>query len=70
MQLCPDGIVGPDPDVLIPFSLEQTSPGIFRVRPTEPLSIGEFGFFSLAGANPTAGAGLGLALFDFGVDPQ
>ena len=70
MDIVAGGIIGPDPEVLVPFSFERTSPGVFRVKPTEPLGIGEFCFFNLANANPAAGASLGLALFDFGVDPQ
>ena len=70
MDIVADGISGPDPDVLVPFNFERTAPGVFRVRPTEPLGIGEFCFFNLADANPMAGASLGLAIFDFGIDLQ
>ena len=70
MDIVADGITGPDPEMLVPFSFEQTSLGVFRIRPTVPLGLGEFCFFNLASANPMAGASLGLPLFDFGIDLQ
>lgn len=57
---------GPDLDVVIPFSTEQVDSGTFRVQPSEPLGLGEFGFFLL---DTGADMQRGVTVWDFGVDP-
>ena len=57
---------GPDLDVVIPFSTEQVDSGTFRVQPSEPLGLGEFGFFLL---DTGADMQRGFTVWDFGVDP-
>ena len=53
-------------EVVIPVRTERVGAGAYRLRPTEPLGLGEFGFFRLeAGAD----IGPGLPVYDFGIDP-
>jgi hypothetical protein len=51
----------------VEFEVEKLSGGVYRVRPAEPLPLGEYAFFYAAGAS-TLGAGATGKLFDFGVD--
>lgn len=57
---------GPDLDVVIPFSTEQVDSGTFRVQPSEPLGLGEFGFFVL---DTGVDMQRGVTVWDFGIDP-
>ena len=57
---------GPDLDVVIPFRTEQVDSGTFRVQPSEPLGLGEFGFFLL---DTRVEMQRGVTVWDFGVDP-
>lgn len=51
----------------VPFSVERLEPGIYRVRPTDPLPPGEYCFFHAAGVSAMGGSAMGR-LYDFGVD--
>lgn len=51
---------------VIPVSTERLDDGTYRLRPSEPLGLGEFGFIRLeTGEDITRG----LTVHDFGVDP-
>lgn len=53
-------------EAVIPLSTELLDDGMYRIRPAEPLGLGEFGFISLeTGEDITRG----LTVHDFGVDP-
>ena len=53
-------------EVVIPVRTERVDAGKYRLRPVEPLGLGEFGFFRLeTGADITRG----LTVYDFGIDP-
>lgn len=51
----------------VELRIERQEPGVYRVRPREPLEPGEYCFFYAAGASAFAATGTGK-LFDFGVD--
>ena len=53
-------------EVVIPVRTEPVGGGAYRLRPTEPLGLGEFGFFRL---ETGADIAPGLAVYDFGIDP-
>ena len=53
-------------EAVIPVSTERLDDGTYRLRPSEPLGLGEFGFIRLeTGEDITRG----LTVHDFGVDP-
>ena len=52
-------------EVVIPVRSERVGGG-YRFRPTEPLGLGEFGFFRLETGVDIA---RGLTVYDFGIDP-
>lgn len=53
-------------EAVIPVSTERLEDGTYRLRPAEPLGLGEFGFIRLeTGEDITRG----LTVHDFGVDP-
>lgn len=53
-------------EAVIPVSTERLEDGRYRLRPAEPLGLGEFGFIRLeTGEDITRG----LTVHDFGVDP-
>ena len=53
-------------EVVIPVRTEHVGAGAYRLRPTEPLGLGEFGFFRL---ETGADIAPGLTVYDFGIDP-
>ena len=53
-------------EVVIPVRTERIGAGAYRLRPTEPLGLGEFGFFRL---ETGADIAPGLTVYDFGIDP-
>ena len=53
-------------EVVIPVKTERVGAGTYRFRPTEPLGLGEFGFFRL---ETGADIAPGLTVYDFGIDP-
>ena len=53
-------------EVLIPVRTERVDAGKYRLRPVEPLGLGEFGFFRL---ETGADIARGLTVYDFGIDP-
>ena len=53
-------------EAVVPVSTERLEDGTYRLRPAEPLGLGEFGFIRLeTGEDITRG----LTVHDFGVDP-
>jgi hypothetical protein len=63
------GINAPDRDWVIPVSITEERPGLWRVVPEEALPPGEYGYYSgPAAAYVTKGNPAG-ELFEFGVDP-
>ena len=57
---------GPDLEVVVPFRTEQIDSGTFRVQPSEPLGLGEFGFLLL---DTGVDMQRGVTVWDFGIDP-
>ena len=53
-------------EAVIPVSTERLEDGMYRLRPAEPLGLGEFGFIRLETGEDI---GRGLTVHDFGVDP-
>ena len=53
-------------EVVIPVRTERVDAGKYRLRPVEPLGLGEFGFFRL---ETSADIARGLTVYDFGIDP-
>ena len=53
-------------EVVIPVRTEPAGAGKYRLRPVEPLGLGEFGFFRL---ETGADIARGLTVYDFGIDP-
>jgi hypothetical protein len=53
-------------EIVIPVRTERFGAGAYRLRPTEPLGLGEFGFFRL---ETGADIARGLTVYDFGIDP-
>jgi hypothetical protein len=61
------GMTAPDSKWLIPCTMTQDSPGIWKLVPDAPLAAGEYGVFT-----PTVAGGMQIPasgdLYDFGVD--
>ena len=53
-------------EVVVPVRTERVDAGKYRLRPVEPLGLGEFGFFRL---ETGADIARGLTVYDFGIDP-
>ena len=53
-------------EVVIPVRTERVGAGAYRLQPTEPLGLGEFGLFRLETGADIAPS---LTVYDFGVDP-
>ena len=63
LDVLPGGV---DLEVVIPVRTERVAAGTYRLRPAEPLGLGEFGFFRL---DTGAVVGPGSTAYDFGIDP-
>ena len=63
LDVLPGGV---ELEVVIPVRTERVGAGAYHLRPTEPLGLGEFGFFRL---ETGADIAPGLTVHDFGIDP-
>lgn len=58
---------GVDSKDIADFSIKKLRPGVYEVKPRNPLPPGEYCFFYQGGAASSGGVG---KLFDFGIDPD
>ncbi|MEO8648596.1 MAG: hypothetical protein ABI539_05460 [Acidobacteriota bacterium] len=54
-------------EYVVALIAEDLGNGIFKVTPTTPLKVGEYGFYLVNSGNSNASAAIGAKFFDFGV---